>query len=74
MFLVLRRWLRAHWLSNVSSDDAGRPALWPAAARAAHLTLHLVESWVAPPPGQLNRSVHVYTNAVCADLSLNQDQ
>jgi len=64
-------WLRAHWLSNVSLQDAGRPCLWPEAAAGDQLTVRLVESWVAPPLSQSNRSVHVYTNAPRVRLWLN---
>ena len=47
-------WFRSWWLSNVSTADAGRPALWPEVAGSAAnaggetTTLYIVDSWTPP--------------------------
>ena len=63
-------WFRAWWLSNISIADSGRPVLWPGADQSG-LTVYIVDSWVAPPPGSSVRSIHVYTNAPVVRLWRN---
>ena len=63
-------WFRAWWLSNISIADSGRPVLWPGADQSG-LTVYIVDSWVAPPPGSSVRSIHVYSNAPVVRLWRN---
>ena len=59
-------WYRSWWLANISTSDAGRPAL--AAPTAAFA--HIVEAWQAPVPPATSRTIHVYSNAPWARLTL----
>ena len=67
-------WFRSWWLSNISSADAGRPALWPEAAASSGTTVFIVDSWTPPPAGSSNRTIHVYTNAPLVRLWVNGKQ
>lgn len=55
-------WYRSWWLSNISTSDPSRP---PLDAATTTTTVHIVESWQAPPPGPAanKRVIHVYSNA-----------
>ena len=65
-------WLRSWWLSNISSDDAGRPRSPPVAGgQNEDLTCFILESWTAPSPGNTTRTINVYTNAESVRLLLN---
>ena len=77
-------WLRSWWLSNISSDDAGRPANPPAIAPAStgtpalqvgstadNATIFILDAWTPPPGGAKTRTVHVYSNAASVQLLLN---
>lgn len=79
-------WLRSWWLSNISSDDAGRPANPPAIAPAStgtpavpvgsdddddKTTIFILDAWTLPPAGAKTRTVHVYSNAASVQLLLN---
>eukprot|EP01062_Namystynia_karyoxenos_P053520 TRINITY_DN4338_c0_g1_i1.p1 TRINITY_DN4338_c0_g1~~TRINITY_DN4338_c0_g1_i1.p1 ORF type:complete len:979 (+),score=225.56 TRINITY_DN4338_c0_g1_i1:75-2939(+) len=57
-------WLRAWWLSNISSSDHGRPPL------PESTTVYFPETWRTPASGA-NRTVHVYSNAPRVSLWLN---
>ena len=76
-------WLRSWWLSNISIADAGRPVLPDAMAQSAlepaqpptsseGTTIRIIDAWTPPKKGGAkNRTIHVYTNAPFAKLSLN---
>ena len=67
--------LRSWWLSNISSDDAGRPRSPPVAEdENEDWTCFILESWTSPAPGNSTRSINVYTNAPSAELLLNGER
>ena len=59
-------WYRSWWLANISTSDAGRP---PLAAPTAAFS-HIVEAWQAPVAPATGRTIHVYSNAPWARLTL----
>jgi len=62
-------WFRSWWLANISSSSPDRP---PLTATAAANLVHIVETWKANPSDpSKNRTIHVYTNAPWAMLTLN---
>ena len=65
-------WFRAWWLSNISTEDSGRPVLWPGAPQSG-TTVFIVDSWDAPPAGSSARSIHVYSNAPMVRLWRNNE-
>jgi beta-galactosidase len=67
----LAAWFRSWWLSNTSLADAGRPVLWPDAVASSGTTVFIVDSWIRPPPGSSDRTIHVYSNAPLIRLWLN---
>ena len=62
-------WLRAWWLANIPTSDAGRPAV----ETDTKYTVYVPESWV-PVGGRSNRTIHVYSNAPSVALLVNGKQ